>query len=204
MIRRVLLSPPASPAYCLVLLLVGVVLGSAFTHWWQPQLGVLPGRPYHWTQDWEPGFPNYVQYQYRCPQTEECLELAKVVYYEAGVESWEGKAAVAHVVLTRTQSRHWPDSIQEVIHYRCQFSVTCDGSYKKPLAGPLWRQSLLVAELVYRGHLQDPTGGADHFYNPRLVKKPPRFARVYPLVAVIGRHHFHRRGSPHEVAYSSL
>ena len=55
---------------------------------------------------------------------EEIALLAKLVYTEAGGEKYEGKLAVANIVLNRLQTGYWGDTISEVIYAKGQFSGT--------------------------------------------------------------------------------
>ncbi len=59
--------------------------------------------------------------------------LAALVHAEAGNQSYEGKLAVANVVLNRVKSRKYPNSIYDVIYQKSQFSVASSGSLKKQL-----------------------------------------------------------------------
>lgn len=59
--------------------------------------------------------------------------LACLVHSEAGSQSYEGKLAVANVVLNRVKSSKYPSSIKNVIYHRGQFSVATSGSLKKQL-----------------------------------------------------------------------
>lgn len=58
---------------------------------------------------------------------EESYLLAKIAMAEAEGEDTEGKALVIMVVLNRVWSDKFPDSIEEVIMQRNQFSVTQEG-----------------------------------------------------------------------------
>lgn len=58
---------------------------------------------------------------------EEAYLLAKIAMAEAEGEDTEGKALVIMVVLNRAWSDKFPDSIEEVIMQRKQFSVTQEG-----------------------------------------------------------------------------
>ncbi len=59
---------------------------------------------------------------------EELLILATVIDWEAGWESYEGKLAVANVVLNRVRSGAYGDSITSVVYARNQFSGVSDGA----------------------------------------------------------------------------
>lgn len=68
------------------------------------------------------------------PYSEDELKLlACLVHAEAGTQSYEGKLAVANVVLNRVKSGKYPNTIKDVIYQRGQFSVATSGSLKKQL-----------------------------------------------------------------------
>lgn len=60
--------------------------------------------------------------------------LACLVHAEAGTQSYEGKLAVANVVLNRVKSSNYPDTIKAVIYQSGQFSVAASGSLEKQLS----------------------------------------------------------------------
>lgn len=60
--------------------------------------------------------------------TDETYLLACIIDWEAGNESYQGKLAVANVVLNRVRSSSYPSSITGVIYARGQFSGVLDGS----------------------------------------------------------------------------
>jgi hypothetical protein len=59
--------------------------------------------------------------------------LACLVHAESGNQPYEGKLAVANVVLNRIKSSSYPDSIKSVIYQSGQFSVVKSGSLAKQL-----------------------------------------------------------------------
>lgn len=59
--------------------------------------------------------------------------LASLVHAEAGNQSYEGKLAVANVVLNRVKSRKYPSTIKDVIYQPGQFTVANSGSLAKQL-----------------------------------------------------------------------
>ncbi len=59
---------------------------------------------------------------------EELYLLACVIDWEAGSEPYEGKLAVANVVLNRVRSSKFPSSISGVIYQNSQFSGVSDGA----------------------------------------------------------------------------
>ncbi len=65
---------------------------------------------------------------------EELKLLACLVHSEAGTQSYEGKLAVANVVLNRVKSSKYGGSIKSVIYQPGQFSVAKSGSLSKQLS----------------------------------------------------------------------
>jgi spore germination cell wall hydrolase CwlJ-like protein len=59
--------------------------------------------------------------------------LTCLIHAEAGSQSYEGKLAVANIVLNRVKSSKYPDSIKAVIYSPGQFSVASSGSLQKQL-----------------------------------------------------------------------
>lgn len=81
-------------------------------------------------------------------QDQDCL--AKNIYYEAGIESEEGKYAVAQVTLNRLKSGRWGDTICSVVYSKAQFSWTLKKKLEKP-QGQAWEDSQWVAHRVLAG-----------------------------------------------------
>lgn len=66
--------------------------------------------------------------------TEQDLKLlACLVHSEAGTQSYEGKLAVANVVLNRMKSSKYPETMKAVIYQPGQFTVAKSGSLQKQL-----------------------------------------------------------------------
>ena len=82
------------------------------------------------------------------------LCMAKNIYYEAGSESFEGKAAVAQVTINRANSGKFKSTICGVVKQRdiinglavCQFSWFCE-PFKNALKNSYrWEESVIVAK----------------------------------------------------------
>ncbi|WP_238996586.1 cell wall hydrolase [Paenibacillus pinistramenti] len=58
---------------------------------------------------------------------EDLLLLEKIVMAEAEGEPYEGKVAVANVVLNRLRSANYPDTIHDVVYEKHQFSPVANG-----------------------------------------------------------------------------
>ncbi len=99
-------------------------------------------------------------------KAEELQCLALNVYFEARGESYEGQAAVAHVVMNRAADPRFPRYICAVIQeggkesHDCQFSWWCDRLSDEPTHMAEWEIAKDVARAVYEGEIADPTGGA--------------------------------------------
>lgn len=62
---------------------------------------------------------------------EDLLLLQKIVMAEAEGEPYQGKVAVANVVLNRLRSANFPDTIYEVIYQKSQFSPVANGRLQR-------------------------------------------------------------------------
>lgn len=62
---------------------------------------------------------------------EDLLLLQKIVMAEAEGEPYQGKVAVANVVLNRLRSANYPDTIYKVIYQKSQFSPVANGRLKR-------------------------------------------------------------------------
>lgn len=66
--------------------------------------------------------------------TEDLKLLACLVHAEAGDQTYEGKLAVANIVLNRMKSSKFPNTMKKVIYSPGQFTVASSGSLSKQLA----------------------------------------------------------------------
>ena len=137
----------------------------------------------------------------------ECL--AQNIYFESRNQDFEGKIAVGYVTLHRVNHKNYPNTVCDVVYegpkyiswkgnevpvrWDCQFTWYCDGKADTILlnTGPdkrAWEDSIKAAILVLLEEVEDPTGGATHYHNPRLSS--PKWP--YPITASIGEHLFQR------------
>lgn len=72
-----------------------------------------------------------------------CLAIA--IFFEAGVESYDGKLAVADVIHNRVEDERYPNDICSVVFEPKQFSFTHDGKPDALPSGPLADASVAVA-----------------------------------------------------------
>ena len=116
----------------------------------------------------------------------ECL--AEAVYFEARGTGTTGEAAVAHVVVNRSRSKQFPNSVCGVVADGCQFSYRCDGR-SDALADPNARaRAYRTAETVLSG-ASDITRGALFFHS--AAARPGWFA-TRPRVGEFGGNVFYR------------
>lgn len=125
-------------------------------------------------------------------RAQQCLALA--MYYEAGFEGRDGRAAVAQVVLNRMHHPAYPHDVCSVVFQRsvsnvCQFTFACDGAMVRPRLPALWRQSLDEAAAALHGKVFAAVGMATHYHAEYVF---PGWATRLEKVAVIGQHLFYR------------
>lgn len=105
---------------------------------------------------------NYSNGQLKLSQSDIDL-MAKLVYAESRGEPFEGKVAVASVVLNRVVSPGFPKTVEGVIFQKNAFSCVVNGAIK---AYPDENCYNAVYEAI-RG--KDPTNEALFFYNPTIA-----------------------------------
>lgn len=112
--------------------------------------------------------------------------FARLVEAEAKGESYEGKVAVATVVLNRVESPEFPDTVTDVIHEvvgtAYAFSPVQNGSINKP-ASDESKQAVEEA-LTRKDRLED----CIFFYNPEIATDT--WIRSREIVTTIGNHVF--------------
>ena len=122
---------------------------------------------------------------FKIPQTmsaEDKELLSRLVHAEAKGEPYQGKVAVAAVVLNRVQHEDFPDTVREVIYQDRQFSPVADGSIKEP-AGEDAKRAVNHAIAI-----QGYTYKELYFFNPDISDS--KWMRQREIVRVIGGHHF--------------
>ena len=121
----------------------------------------------------------------RGPQSANNRELevmARIIKGEALQCSFEGKVAVGAVILNRVRSSKFPNDIISVCHQPSQFSCYNPQFRARLYNGPVPEECFRAAREALAGN--DPVNGADHYYNPYLVR--PSWARNMVLVRRIG------------------
>ncbi|NLU06718.1 MAG: cell wall hydrolase [Clostridiales bacterium] len=89
--------------------------------------------------------------------------MAKVVYAESNCEPFEGKVAVASVILNRLQYPEFPKTVKGVVTQRGAFSCVKNGSIDVTAN----KESYNAVSQALRG--VDPTGKSIFFYNPKIA-----------------------------------
>ena len=118
------------------------------------------------------------------------LCMAKNIYYEAGMESYEGKLAVAQVVNNRVNSRLFPKTVCEVIYQKDQFSWVgnVNGEIKNKY---MWEESLMVArKALTETHIHDLISKTKALYFHATSVKPDWNLKK---ITQIGNHIFYAK-----------
>jgi spore germination cell wall hydrolase CwlJ-like protein len=122
--------------------------------------------------------------------------LAQNIYYEAGSEPFEGKAAVAQVTINRADSGKFPSDICKVVYQKnivydrvlCQFSWYCEGKGGvKPKNNVAYEQSMEAAKKVLLEGFRLPSLTTAMYYHADYVN--PGWNKE--KVAKVGRHIFY-------------
>ena len=127
--------------------------------------------------------------------------LARTIEAEAGGESKRGKLAVGAVIANRADSTKYGMDIRGVILRKAQFSPwNAITGYQKGIsqAKPMLTEKMKpskdsydAAKKILSGDYEDPTGGAVHYLNPKIGKKPDWYGSFKKRgVKKIGRHEF--------------
>lgn len=113
--------------------------------------------------------------------------LERLVEAEACGEPYEGKLAVATVVINRVNSKNFPNTIHGVIYQKNQFSPVANGSINRKASAESKRAVRQVIDEGYRSF------GADvvYFLNPDIATSK-WIIKNRTFVTVIGNHHFYK------------
>ncbi|WP_078427777.1 cell wall hydrolase [Alkalihalobacterium alkalinitrilicum] len=90
--------------------------------------------------------------------------LERLVTAEAQNEPFEGKVAVAEVVLNRMENEQFPDELEDVVFQENQFCPVENGTINKK---PTEKAKKAVEEAI-KG--TDEANGALYFYNDNIIK----------------------------------
>jgi len=118
--------------------------------------------------------------------------LQRNVYFEAGIEPYEGKLAVAQVTLNRLESGRWGHSVCSVVFARAQFSWTLWKKKRtKVPSGPLWEETKVAVRDFKNGIRLRDLDTSLHYHADYI--ETPWWADTERQIAQIGRHIFYER-----------
>ena len=91
----------------------------------------------------------------------------------------EARVAIGWVIRNRVESSRWPNTYWEVITTPSQFSSFNIGDHNRPFVeDPLhknnevdkraWEHTCDIARKVIKGEINDPTHGANHYYDDSI------------------------------------
>lgn len=113
--------------------------------------------------------------------------LTEAIYFEAA-GSAESRAAVAHVILNRSEDPRFPGTVCGVVRDGCQFSYRCSGRSLALKDSAKRTGAIKTAQAVLTG-APDPTRGALFFHS---ASAKPGWFSSRPRVGVIGGNVFYR------------
>lgn len=108
--------------------------------------------------------------------------LAQVTCGEARGEPYEGKVAVASVILNRTLDKRFPDSVAGVVYQTHAFESVSNGEIYRNTTADCYK----AARAALAGW--DPANGAVYFFAP--AKTSNRFIWSRQQIRTIGKHIF--------------
>ncbi len=117
---------------------------------------------------------------------EDAYLMACVVGSEAGYEPYEGKLAVANVILNRLNGGYYGNTIKDVIYARNQFSVATNGALNRVMLKGPNAESIKAVEEALSGVNNVPTFAS--FCSYKVAKYG-----IYKDYIVIGNHVFYIR-----------
>jgi spore germination cell wall hydrolase CwlJ-like protein len=95
--------------------------------------------------------------------------LAGAVYFESKGETLAGQLAVARVVINRSQSGDFPDSICGVVYQPSQFSFIRDGRMPSIKTGSrAWPRAIAIAQIALNDSWDSSAEGALYFHARRV------------------------------------
>jgi len=108
--------------------------------------------------------------------------MARAVYGEARGEPYQGKVAVAAVILNRVKNKNFPNTVSGVIYQPWAFTAVNDGQINLGTND----ECIKACRDALNGW--DPTYGCIYYYNPKTATN--QWIRNRPIVTTIGKHVF--------------
>ena len=127
-------------------------------------------------------------------KSEKCL--AEAVYFEARGEAVRGQIAVAQVVMNRTFSGFYPNTVCGVVyqnkhrHYACQFTFACDNVADIVREPDMWDRAKKIAKAMLDGQLWLPEVAKSTHYHANWVH--PSWVSEMRKTYRFGVHTFYR------------
>jgi len=114
--------------------------------------------------------------------------LATAIFFESRSESLDGQLAVANVVIARTHSNHFAQTLCGVVTQPGQFGFVHGGRMPAVAEDSAqWRTAKAIAQIALDGSWKNPVEGALYFHANYSSANWGR-----PMVAQIGHHVFYR------------
>ncbi len=127
-------------------------------------------------------------------KSEKCL--AEAVYFEARGEAVRGQIAVAQVVMNRTFSGFYPNTVCGVVyqnkhrHLACQFTFACDNNPDVVSEPDMWDRARKIAKAMLDGQLWLPEVAKSTHYHAYWVR--PSWVNEMKKMYKFGVHTFYR------------
>jgi spore germination cell wall hydrolase CwlJ-like protein len=127
-------------------------------------------------------------------KSEKCL--AEAVYFEARGEAVRGQIAVAQVVMNRTFSGFYPNTVCGVVyqnknhHMACQFTFACDNNPDVVTEPDMWDRAKKIAKAMLDGQLWLPEVAKSTHYHAYWVH--PSWVAEMKKMYKFGVHTFYR------------
>lgn len=117
------------------------------------------------------------------PYKKELDCMTEAIFKEANTEDFNGKVAVAHVVMNRAKDKNkkFPRTICGVVNHS---HFTYNGKINKR-----YEDLRDIAHKVITGKIKDNTNGSTHFHH---VKVKPKWSKQYVFKIRHGKHLFYR------------
>jgi Cell Wall Hydrolase len=127
-------------------------------------------------------------------KSEKCL--AEAVYFEARGEAVRGQIAVAQVVMNRTFSGFYPNTVCGVVyqnkhrHLACQFTFACDNNPDVVREPDMWERAKKISKAMLDGQLWLPEVAKSTHYHAYWVR--PSWVNEMKKMYKFGVHTFYR------------